>query len=68
MKGHGPSAECRDDAAAEIEARLERSGFDQGDISAEAFVQARELFLILDQLMHSAQAVGLRFYVRTPVA
>ena len=42
-------------AAAEIEARLARSGFDQSDISTEAFMQARELFLMLDQLMHSAQ-------------
>jgi hypothetical protein len=42
-------------AAAEIEARLARSGFDQNDISTEAFMQARELFLMLDQLMHSAQ-------------
>jgi hypothetical protein len=42
-------------AAAEIEARLARSGFDQSDISVETVVQARELFGMLDQLMHSAQ-------------
>jgi hypothetical protein len=50
-------ADWRNDpkVAAEIEARLARSGFDQSDISTEAFVQARELFLMLDQLMHSAQ-------------
>jgi hypothetical protein len=51
-------ADWRNDpkAAAEIEARLARSGFDQSDISTEAFMQARELFLMLDQLMHSAQS------------
>jgi hypothetical protein len=50
-------ADWRNDpkAAAEIEARLERSGYGQGD-GADAFVQARELFLMLDQLMHSAQS------------
>jgi hypothetical protein len=51
-------ADWRNDpnAAAEIEARFEKSGFDQTDISVEAFVQARELFLMVDQLMHSAQS------------
>jgi hypothetical protein len=51
-------AEWRNDpkTAAEIEARLARSGFDQSDISTEAFIQARELFLMLDHLMHSAQS------------
>ena len=49
--------EWRDDPAAarEIEARLHRSGFDNTDINAEVFVQARELFAIFDQLMQSAQ-------------
>jgi hypothetical protein len=42
-------------AAAEIGARLERGGLDQDSINTEAFVQAHELFLMLDQLMHSAQ-------------
>lgn len=41
--------------AAEVEARLARSGFDQSSISAGAFAETRELFLMLDQLMHSAQ-------------
>ncbi len=51
------ATEWRDDpeAAAEIEARLDRSGFDQIDINAEVFVQARELFDMFDQLMHAAQ-------------
>ena len=51
------ATEWRDDpvAAAEIEARLGRSGFDQIDINAEAYVQARELFDMFDQLMHAAQ-------------
>ena len=31
------------------------TGFDQIDINAEAFVQARELFDMFDQLMHAAQ-------------
>jgi hypothetical protein len=42
-------------AAAEIGARLERGGLNQDSINTEAFVQAHELFLMLDQLMHSAQ-------------
>ena len=51
------ATEWRDDpvAAIEIEARLDRSGFDQIDINAEVFVQARELFDMFDQLMHAAQ-------------
>ena len=51
------ATEWRDDpvAAAEIEARLDRSGFDQIDINAEVLVQARELFDMFDQLMHAAQ-------------
>jgi len=43
------------EAAIEIEARLARSGFDQLDINAEVFVQAREHFAMFDQLMQSAQ-------------
>jgi hypothetical protein len=52
---------CDPEAALEIEARLYRSGIDSIDIDAEAFVQARELFLMFDQLMHSAQTrrIGL---------
>jgi hypothetical protein len=50
-------AEWRNDqeAAIEIEARLERGGFDAIDINAEVFVQARELFDMFDQLMIAAQ-------------
>jgi hypothetical protein len=51
--------EWRDDqetAAFEIKARLARGGFDQVDINAEVFVQARELFAIFDYLMQSAQS------------
>jgi hypothetical protein len=46
---------CDSEAAIEIEARLHRNGVDTTDIDAEVFVQARELFLIFDQLMQSAQ-------------
>ena len=51
------AAEWRDDreAAVEIEARLDRCGFDAIDINAEVFVQARELFDMFDQLMIAAQ-------------
>jgi hypothetical protein len=51
------AAEWRDDpeAAADIEARLLRSGIDSIDINAEVFVQARELFEMFDQLIHLAQ-------------
>ena len=51
------AAEWRNDqeAAMEIEARLDRDGFDAIDINAEAFVQARELFDMFDQLMIAAQ-------------
>jgi hypothetical protein len=43
------------EAASEIEARLHQRGFDQIDINAEVFVQARELFDLFDQLMIAAQ-------------
>jgi hypothetical protein len=51
------AAEWRDDreAAIEIEARLDRCGFDAIDINAEVFVQARESFEMFDQLMIAAQ-------------
>jgi len=51
------AAEWRDDreVATEIEARLDRGGFDAIDINAEAIVQARELFDLFDQLMIAAQ-------------
>jgi len=57
------ATEWRDDseAALEIEARLYRSGLDPIAINAEVFVRARELFVMFDQLMHSAQSrrIGL---------
>jgi hypothetical protein len=51
------AAEWRVDqeAAIEIEARLDRGGFDAIGINAEVFVQARELFDMFDQLMIAAQ-------------
>jgi hypothetical protein len=51
------AAEWYDDreAASEIEARLDRGGFDAIDINAEVVVQARELFDMFDQLMIAAQ-------------
>ena len=48
---------CHDpDAAFEIEARLERNGFDQATINAEVFLQARESFAWFDTMMSSAQS------------
>jgi hypothetical protein len=57
MQAKRTAAEWRDDqeAAIEIEARLDRSGFDSIDINAEVFVQAREQFVMFDQLMQVAQ-------------
>jgi hypothetical protein len=48
----------RDDptAATEIEARLKSRGIDATSISIEVFVQARDLFVMFDSLMHSAQS------------
>jgi hypothetical protein len=42
-------------AAREIEARLERHGFDVVAINAEVFIQTRDAFALFDGLMHSAQ-------------
>jgi len=51
------AAEWRDsrEAAIEIEARLDRHGFDPININAEVFVQARESFDMFDRLIQSAQ-------------
>jgi hypothetical protein len=48
----------RDDptAAAEIEAHLKSHGIDATSINIEVFVQARDLFVMFDSLMHSAQS------------
>jgi hypothetical protein len=43
-------------AADEIEARLARHGFDLTSITAEVFVQARDVFDMFDGLMQSAQS------------
>jgi hypothetical protein len=43
-------------AAAEIEVRLARNGFDIISVTAEVFVQARGLFDMFDSLMHAAQS------------
>jgi hypothetical protein len=58
MQARRTANEWRDDrnAAVEIEARLHRSGFDDIDINAEVFTKARELFVMFDQLMQSAQS------------
>ena len=57
------TAEWRDDrdAANETEARLRRSQFDNIDINAEAFVQARVSFEMFDRLIQLAQTrrIGL---------
>jgi hypothetical protein len=43
------------DAAAEIEGRLASNGIDAGAINLEVFVQSKEIFLIFDVLINSAQ-------------
>jgi hypothetical protein len=43
-------------AAADIEAHLARNGFDQIDINAQVIAKTRELFLMFDHLMLSAQS------------
>ena len=43
------------EAASEIEARLEKNGFDSSAINAEVFAQAQQAFGLFDQLMQSAQ-------------
>jgi hypothetical protein len=51
------AADWRDDpaAAAEIEARLLQHNFDDEAISAEAYCQAQEAFVLFNDLMRSAQ-------------
>jgi hypothetical protein len=54
----GRSAEqWRDDpeAAAEIEARLRRHGFNETSVNAELFCQARDAFATFEKLLHAAQ-------------
>jgi hypothetical protein len=54
----GRSAEqWRDDpeAAAEIEARLRRHGFNETSVNAELFCQVRSVFATFDALIHAAQ-------------
>ena len=48
----------RDDptAAAEIEARLNSKGIDATSINIEVFIQAHDLFIMFDSLVHSAQS------------
>src|SRR5215204_3371378 len=47
---------CHDpDAASEINARLQRNGFDLATINAEVFLQARDSFGWFDAMMHAAQ-------------
>ena len=48
---------CHDpEAASEIDARLQRNGFDLATINAEVFLQAREAFAWFDTMMHAAQS------------
>ncbi len=42
-------------AASEIEARLTRHGFDQHSINVEVYLQAREIFLVFEALLNTAQ-------------
>jgi hypothetical protein len=46
-------------AAVDIETHPERNGFDQIDINAQVNAQERELFVMFDQLMQSAQSCRL---------
>ena len=57
LQARRAAAEWRADSegAADIEARLLRSGIDSIDLNAEVFVQARESFDMFDQLIHLAQ-------------
>jgi hypothetical protein len=43
------------DAAAEIEGRLRRHGFNEASVNAEVFCQARIVFATFDKLLHAAQ-------------
>jgi len=43
-------------ANAEIETRLAKHGIDEGSIDAEVLIQSRELFIMFDNLMQSAQS------------
>jgi hypothetical protein len=43
------------EAAAEIEARLKRHGFNETSVNAELFCQARSVFASFDALLHAAQ-------------
>jgi hypothetical protein len=43
-------------ANAEIENRLTTQGIDEGSVNAEVLIQSRELFIVFDTLMQSAQA------------
>jgi hypothetical protein len=58
MQTRRNAEEWRNDreAAAEIEARLARHGFDVLSVTAEVFVQARGLFEMFDSLMQAAQS------------
>jgi hypothetical protein len=42
-------------AKAEIEKRLATQGINEGSVNAEALIQSRELFIMFDSLMQSAQ-------------
>jgi hypothetical protein len=43
-------------ANAEIENRLTTQGIDEGSVNAEVLIQSRELFIMFDSMMQSAQA------------
>ena len=55
MKQNALSWRYDREAASEIEARLASYGFDQNAITAEVFVQAREVFIMFESLLNSAQ-------------
>jgi hypothetical protein len=56
------AADWREDpeAAAEIEARLRRHGFNETSVNAELFCQAPAVFATFDELMHAAQDRRIR--------
>jgi hypothetical protein len=62
------SALRRVDAAVEIDARLASLGFDAAAIELEVIVQAREVFIRFDNLMHSAQNRRIFLLAKSMVA
>jgi hypothetical protein len=50
--------------AVDVEAYFKRNGIDQIDINAQVIAQARELFVMFDHLMQSAQSRRVALFAR----